>query len=158
MPNPIIAAARDVNAESFDTLRRVVDGLPVEALNWRPAGADTNSIAVLVTHAMLSTRSLLHLAAGLPLPARDRPAEFAAVADGPEDLLRLIDDLAADCDAALDTAGSVGWSDTRQRRRHDGSVNEVSVAYVLLHAVTHLRGHADEASLTRHAWKVRDGD
>jgi hypothetical protein len=152
MTDPMITAARRITGEAFDTLRRVADGLPVEALNWEPAGPDTNSIAVLTAHAMSATRLLLYLAVGLPLPERDRSAEFRATAQSSEELLGFIDDLAAQCEQALDEAGAVDWSEVRRRSRDDGSVMEMSAAYALLHAVDHLRGHADEASLTRHVW------
>ena len=86
---------------------------------------------------------------------RDRPAEFAAQAEDGESLLRLVDGLSAECLAALDGAGPVGWGVLRQRRRDGGEVVEIPAAEALLHAVEHLRGHADEASLTRHLWLNR---
>lgn len=155
MRDPIIDAGREAIEQGFDTLRRVVDGLSAEALNWRPAGEETNSIAVQATHAMHATRLLLHFAIGAPPPPRDRPAEFAATADGPVLLLKVIDDLATDCGAVLDRAGPVDWSEMRERKRSGGEIVERSAASVLIQAVTHLRGHADEASLTRHMWMAR---
>lgn len=152
MSDPIIGAAREAIEKGFDTLRRVVGGLQAEALNWRPAGEETNSIAVQVTHAVHATRLLLHLAIGAPPPPRDRPAEFAATADGPAPLLKVIDDFAVDCGSVLDVAGSVDWGETRERKRSSGEIVERSAASYLIQAVTHLRGHADEASLTRHMW------
>ncbi len=157
MTDPMITAARRIIGEAFDTLRRVVDGLPPEALNWEPAGPETNSITVLVTHAMSATRLLLNLAVALPLPERDRPAEFRARAESAEELRRHIDDLAAQCDRVLDRAAGVDWGEVRRRTRDDGSVMEMSAAYALLHAVDHLRGHTDEASLTRHVWVQQRG-
>jgi len=156
MTDPIIDAAHRATSEAFDTLRRVVDGLSAEALNWRPAGDETNSIAVLTTHAMHATRLLLHIATGQPhQDLRNRPAEFAATVDGPGPLLQLIDDLGADCIAALDDAGRVEWDEMRQRKRSNGEIVETSAAYALIQAVVHLRGHTDEASLTRHMWRAR---
>jgi hypothetical protein len=155
MPDPILEAARRAVVQGADTLRRAAGDLPAEALNWRPAGPDTNTIAVLATHAMHATRVLASMAAGLPAPARDRPAEFAAVADGPEPLLALINSLAGECDTILAACEGIDWSTPRARRRDDGSTVEMSAAETLLFAVTHLRGHADEAALTRHFWLAR---
>ena len=155
MDDPIIEAARRAMDQACDTLRGAVGGMPVEALNWRPAGAETNSLAVLTTHAMYSTRLLLHMAIGLPLPPRDRPAEFAATAAGAATLLDLVDALAADCAAVLEAAGSIDWGTLRRRHRDDGSIVEMPAADALFHAVEHLRGHADEAALTRHVWLAR---
>ena len=155
MTDPIIEAARGALADGFDTLRRAAEGLPAEALNWRPAGDETNSIAVLTTHAAHATRLLLHLVAALPLPPRDRPAEFVATADGPGPLLHLVDTLGAECLAVLDSVGEVEWAGRRQRGRDGGEIVEMSAAGALIKAVTHLRGHADEAALTRHMWLAR---
>lgn len=155
MTDPILSAARRFIAGGFSTLRSVVEAVPAEALNWRPAGEETNSIAVLVTHAAYSTRLLLAMALGLPLPTRDRPAEFAAQAEDAESLLRLVDELSAECLAALDTAVPVDWAALRERRRDGGEVVQIPAAEALFHAVEHLRGHADEASLTRHLWLNR---
>ena len=150
MTDPIIAAARRTASEAFDVLRASVKGLGATALNAKPAGDDTNSIAVLATHAMSATHVLLRVAVGLPELPRDRAAEFAAVAAGPEPVLATIDSLANECLAVLDGAGAVDWSAIRRRTRGDGSISEMTAAYALLHGVDHLRGHADEASLTRH--------
>lgn len=150
MADPIITATRDLAGDAFEVLRRSVDGLDADALNRRPAGPDTNSIAVLVTHSLGATRLLMNLAVGAPLPARDRDAEFAASVAGPEALLDAIDTIGAECLAILDGAGSVDWAAPRRRTRSDGSVWEMTAAYAMLHALDHLRGHADEAALTRH--------
>jgi len=150
MSDPIIAAARRAAAEAFAVLRTAVDGLDATALNARPAGADTNSIAVLTTHAAKSARFLLGIAVGQPPVPRDRPAEFATTVTGPEALLGIIDLARAESLAALDEAGSVDWSTTRTFPRADGTTAEMTAAWALIHGIDHLRGHADEAALTRH--------
>lgn len=156
MPDPTLEVTRWAADQGFDTLRRAVGDLPAEALNWLPANPeDTNSIAVLVTHAAHATRVLLSMAAGLPAPARDRDGEFAAVADGPESLLALIDRLEAECREILDGCADVDWGVMRQRRRDDGSVSEMSALQALLLALIHLHGHSDEAMLTRHLWRAQ---
>ena len=154
MTDPIIEATRRVIGDAFDTLRAVVDDLPAEALNWRAAGEnDANSIGVHTTHALHSTRRLLNVATGQPQQApRDRPAELAARVDGPDSLLRLIDEVAADCTATLDSAGVVDWAEVRRLERSGEQTVEMSAAFAIIHAAEHLRGHADEASLTRHVW------
>jgi hypothetical protein len=155
MTDVIADAARRYVGLGFETLRTVVDGLPAEALNWEPAGEETNSIAVLTTHAAHATRLLLHMAAGIGLPPRDRQAEFAATAEGPGPLLALIDEIDAECEAVLDGAAGSDWTALRTRTRSDGTTVEVPAIDALFHAVEHLRGHADEASLTRHLWMAR---
>jgi hypothetical protein len=149
MSDAVITAARRAAADSFAVLTAAVTGLDGAALNARPAGESTNSIAVLVTHAMRSTRQLLGVAAGLPPVPRDRPAEFAAAVDGPQPLLALITTVGAECLAVLDGAGTVDWAAQRTLTRADGTVAEMTAAWALIHGIDHLRGHADEAALTR---------
>lgn len=154
MTDPVVATARELATDAFKDLRAIVDGLPAAALDWRPAGPETNSIAVLATHSMSSTRLWLHVAAGLPLPARDRDAEFRATAADSAVLLGLIDSLSADCFAALDAANSVEWDAPREWKRANGEVIALTAAYAVMHAIEHLRGHVDQASLTRHVWEA----
>ena len=81
MPDPTIEGLREVLDECLDEIRRGVAGLSPAQLNARPAGEETNPIAVIVTHALGATLSWLSLAMGAPLPERDREAEFRTVAD-----------------------------------------------------------------------------
>src|SRR5215467_4532097 len=105
MADPTVSAAREIFEEKVEGLQAAVDGLPTEALNWRPAGDDTNPLAVLAIHAMGSTRNWLAVALGAPRPERDRSAEFLTVAgEGPE-LLAHVDRMAEDCRQLFDDAG-----------------------------------------------------
>lgn len=152
MPDPIARAARDLAADAFDVLRRAVTGASEKILDDAPGSVEhTNSIAVLTSHALGSTRSMLCTAFGLPVPPRDRDAEFAARSGGADRLLGLIDVIGAECLGILDAApDSIDWGTARSRPRPDGSAFELPAAYWVLHAIEHLRGHADEAMLTRH--------
>jgi hypothetical protein len=100
-------------------------------------------------HALASTRSWLALATGAPLPPRDRPAEFRAVA-GPEWASRIAA-LAEDCrallgdDVTFDPSG-VGTAPWRVDRPPD---EPVAAPWALLHAVAHLGEHLGHAHLTR---------
>ncbi len=76
MTDTFLTSVRFVVQQDLADLLAAVDGLPGEALDWQPAGADTNSIAVLVTHVLHSTRSWLSVVVGAPLPDRDRESEF----------------------------------------------------------------------------------
>ena len=76
-----IDALREVLAESLDEVRSGIEDLTVDELNARPAGGDTNSIAVIVTHALGATLSWLSLAMGAPPPPRDRAAEFRTTSE-----------------------------------------------------------------------------
>jgi len=80
MPDPFVGSARYIISDYLDELRKAVDGLPDEAVNWAPAGDDTNSIAVLVTHNLNSTRLWMSVGLGAAPPDRDRDVEFEAKA------------------------------------------------------------------------------
>jgi DinB superfamily len=139
-----IDGLREVLEESLGELRKGVAGLTVDRLNARPAGGDTNSVAVIVTHALGSTRSWLSLAFGAPMPDRDRPAEFQAVADG--GFAAWTDERIAECLALLDgatwDAGRVGtatWTKTQETR---------TAAYAASHALSHLGEHVGHLHMT----------
>ena len=156
MTDPITPSARFVLKESLGELRAAVEGVPAEALNWRPAGEETNSIAVLATHALQSTRSWLAIAVGAPLPERDRASEFLVTEDDPGELLRLVDEMSAQCTVLLRDAEDVDWSATRKTHARPGDApEEVPAAYAILHALEHLGQHVAHCSLTRQLWEGR---
>jgi uncharacterized damage-inducible protein DinB len=155
--DPFIDGARDLFIQTMDDLRPHLEGIPPEALNWRPGDDDTNSIAVLAVHAMASTRSWLSVAVGAPLPDRDRPMEFRATAEDASALLAHVTDMERQCDGLLEHAEDVDWSAMRRThpRPRPGAEETVSGAWALLHALEHLREHAGQIALTRQLWDQR---
>src|SRR3990172_12225207 len=107
MPDPILTSARALPRRARDDMRAAIEGLPVDALNWRPAGDGTNSIAVLVTHSLTSTREWLSVAVDEPPPERDRDSEFEASARDAGELLPLVDGLFEDCLSLADKSREV---------------------------------------------------
>jgi len=155
--DPFIAAARYIVDESLADMRKSLDGLPAEALNWRPAGDESNSVAVLTTHVMHSTRSWLSVAVGAPLPDRDRASEFRASANDPGALLSFLDDMSADCLELLAPREGIDWAALRKTHTRPGDAPEdVPAAFALVHAVEHLREHMAHLSLTRQLWENRN--
>jgi len=148
--DPTIEAARDILGDSLAELRKAADGCSADELNARPVDDDTNPLAVLVTHAMHSTRSWLSLATGAPLPERDRPAEFTVVVDDPEAFIGWLDAMSAECRALLDgeVAYDPGATEVAPWRTYR-SDEPVTAAWALLHALGHLREHVGHAQLTR---------
>ena len=149
MADPTIEAAREIFDESVDHLREAIDGLPPEALAWRPAGEETNPITVLATHGMHSTRWWLTIARAASLPDRDRPSEFVAETGSADELLSFVDGMTADCRARLDPAEPFDPGAHREVPDDD----PVSAAWALLHALEHLREHVAQAQLTRQLWQ-----
>jgi uncharacterized damage-inducible protein DinB len=148
--DPTIEAASGFVDESLTSMRAAVAGAPADALNRRPAGDDTNAVAVLVVHAVNSTRWWLSVARGLPLPERDRPSEFLTTVADADELLALFDPVAADCRALLDTDATFDPGAIREDPR-DG--DQVTAAWALIHAVEHLREHVAHAELTRQVFE-----
>ena len=154
--DPIVAASKRLMSEALDILRTAVTGASDEALEWEAAATEhTNSIAALTRHGLGATRSMLATCFDLEAPDRDRDAEFNAPSGGADTLLSLIDDLGAECLQILDDAPeTVDWSENRPITRRDGSTLDLTSAFWMIHIVEHLRGHADEAGLTRHVWNA----
>jgi uncharacterized damage-inducible protein DinB len=157
MTDAMLASAAFVLTDDFKELREAVDGLPDEALNWKPAGEDTNSVAVLVTHMLHSTRSWISTAVAAPLPERDRDSEFRVTANKTEDLLELLDDFSTQILALLNSSGEIDWAANRKTHlRPDPSLPDyVPASYALLHAIEHVGQHVAHVSLTRQLWDAR---
>lgn len=155
MTDSILTSAAFVLKEHIEELRASVDGLPDEALNWKPGGDDTNSVAVLVTHVLHSTRSWISTAVGATLPDRDRDSEFRVVAERTSELLALLDDFGAQILNLLNDAGDVDWAANRKAHmRPDPSLPDyVPASFALLHAVEHFGEHVAHVSLTRQLWE-----
>ena len=154
MPDPFLTSARDLLRRARDDMRAAIEGLPADALNWRPAGDDTNSIAVLATHSLTSTREWLSAAVGEPPPERDRDSEFEASARDAGELLALADSLFEECLSLVDKSRTVDWAALRSQWDPDTGV-QLLAAWALLHALGHLREHLGQMLLTRQLWEAQ---
>jgi hypothetical protein len=144
--DPTIDGTREVLAESLDEIRRGIAGLSLAQLNAKPAGGDTNSIAVIATHSLGATLSWLSLAMGAPLPGRDRAAEFRTVAD--DGFADRTEAMIGRCLAVLDTGswdparvGTPNWNARIAEPR--------TAAYAVAHALAHLGEHVGHLHMTR---------
>jgi uncharacterized damage-inducible protein DinB len=151
--DPFLAAARTTLRQQQRAFERVIAGLPVEALDWKPA-ADANSLTVLVTHAWGSAEAWTWRAAGQEI-ARDRPAEFRAQADAAA-LQSLLRKGGARIEAALDaidpaTLGQIRISPSTRPSEDQ----EYTGAGCVLHAVEHAQEHLGQAYLTRQLWEAQ---
>ncbi len=157
MTDPMIAAARHLFEDSAAEMRAAIRGASPDALNWRPAGEETNSMAVLAVHSLNSTRWWLSVAVGEPEPERDRDSEFIASADADAALLAFFDPMAADCRTLLSIDGPVDWSQPRATTREQGDPDPLTAGWALLHALEHLREHVAHLQLTRQLWEAGSG-
>jgi len=156
MTDPMVEAARTMLDRCVDDMRPCIVGATAEALDWRPAGPQTNSMAILAVHAMTSSRTWLSVAVGAPEPQRDRDAEFRTTADDPARLLSTFESLAGECRSILATDEPIDWSAARTPSRRPGSAPEkITAGWTLLHALEHLREHVAHLQLTRQLWEAR---
>jgi hypothetical protein len=154
--NPTTEAVLVRARNSFTDLRTAITGLPAEGLNWQP-GKDTNSIAVQVAHLLKSAGFFLNAAQGRDrdmaayLPVRE--GTFHSGADGPA-LLEMVDEFEGSLDGRLRSidestfADVIDWTEWGRGR--------VTVAWLLLGVVEHMREHVGAAALTRQLWEQRD--
>ncbi len=154
MTDPLIAAARHLFEDSAAEMRAAVEGASQDALNWRPAGEETNSMAVLAVHSLNSTRWWLSVAVGRPEPERDRDSEFLASADDAASLVAFCDSMTADCRGLLSIEEPVDWSQPRTTTREHGAPVPLTAGWALLHALEHLREHVAHLQLTRQLWEA----
>ncbi len=153
MVDPVIEAAQGILDESLSAMRGAVVDATIDELEWRPAGEDTNTIAILVVHGMHSTRWWLSVASGAPMPDRDRPSEFRATVTTPEELLSFFDQMSVDCRSLLQMEGSFDPGASWQAPGGD----VVTRGWALLHALEHLREHVAQVQLTRQLWAHKHG-
>jgi uncharacterized damage-inducible protein DinB len=154
--DPMVAAARNMLESCVAGMRPAIEGASADALNWRPAGEETNSIGILAVHAMTSSRTWLNVAVGAPEPERDRDAEFRTQVEDPAELLATFDRLAGECRDALATEDDIDWGAARTPNRRPGSAPEtITAGWTLLHALEHLREHVAHLQLTRQLWVAR---
>jgi hypothetical protein len=147
--DPLLGAARDLLGKSLAGMRHAIEGAPADALNRRPAGEDTNPIAVLTVHALHSTRWWLSVATDSARPHRDRPAEFEASAADAAELLAQVDTIGGECRALLDGGGPFDAGAERVSAPPYGEPETVTAGWALLHALEHLREHVAQLQLTR---------
>jgi hypothetical protein len=151
MGDALLDAARSTLDSSLLELRTAVEGLDAEGLNTAPAGPNSNPVAVLVVHALASTRSWLALATGAPQPPRDRPREFETVVTDVPGFLTSVDATADACRELLAGADTLDPARTGTAPWRQGveASQPVTAAWALLHALDHLREHVGHAQLTR---------
>jgi uncharacterized damage-inducible protein DinB len=144
------AAAKQVLGVQKQAMRDVVGGLDGAALNWKPLdGQETNSIAVLLSHALDAERYLVASSVDVTLD-RDREAQFRVEVESAADLLALIDRTEAEVNGWIDslTAEQLAAEVTRPNRTHPG-------AWWLLHAIEHSNEHVGQALLTRQLYEAK---
>lgn len=155
--HPVYEAGLLIARDSLAMMREALDGLPEEALGWRPVPS-ANTIAVLVTHAIVATDFWLACAAGAG-PSREeyvgerRPEAFREHPATPDGLRAALDAFSDSLDALLGTGGDAELL-ARMPWKADNGRN-MTGAECLGQAVGHLREHVGHVQLTRDLWLAR---
>jgi len=156
MTDPFLSDARELLSETFEGILGTLDGLEAGELNARLDLDGANSLAVIAVHASKSARSWAAVAMGAELPHRDRPAEFRTVVESPRAFLDEVRAAQRDALAYLSGEPNLPWTDLRSTHpQADGSTEEVTGSWALLHAMEHAREHLSQMWLTRQA--LEDG-
>jgi uncharacterized protein DUF664 len=136
----------------FDRLLKTIEGLDEKALSWKPSAPGTNSILVLVTHALGSAEEhVVGIAAGMTV-VRDRDAEFAAtggtahLAGRAAEVRRRIGEALTSLEGRLDEEREPPMREWPRR----GTVRDR-----LVHSISHTAEHAGHAGLTRDLLRAR---
>jgi uncharacterized damage-inducible protein DinB len=126
--------------ELHNEIEKAIEGLPQEALDWKP-GPAMNSICVLVVHLSGAERFLIgDIVKGEP-SQRNRPAEFMAAGWEAAALVKRLRDAEAYFKSVLE---SMSLEDLGGERRHPRDGSQVSVSWAILHALEHTALHTGQ--------------
>lgn len=132
-------------------VRTLIAGLPADALNWRPlAGVDDhamNSLAVTAAHVAGAEHFWVAEVIGGYPTTRDRPAEFVTEVDGPDDLVRRLDEVGAETRDVFARLTAADLDETRQARER-----AVTTRWAILHVVDHTALHLGHMQITYQLW------
>ena len=133
----------------IDQLLNVLDGLPDEAVDWKP-GPEMNSIAVLVVHSIESTRYWLGVMGAGEDYQRDRPAEFRVEGKTIAELQQMLNDFRQTSHQSIAKLPDQSLDQKRASIIHKGKT--YAVAWSFQYAVSHLATHVGHLQITRQLW------
>lgn len=132
-------------------VRDVILDLPAEVLNWRPLPASDdhamNSLAVMAAHVAGAEHFWIAEVVGGYPTTRDRPAEFVTEVDGPDSLVRRLDEVGAETRAVFARLTAADLDGTR-----DAHGRPVTVRWGILHVIDHTALHLGHMQITYQLW------
>jgi hypothetical protein len=134
--------------ELHQGIRKQVEGVDREALNWKPH-PDANSVVVLVVHTLGSEREMIRAVRSVTT-ARDRTAEFKAEAEA-AGLLELLDRADRELDEHV---GALTAADLTELRPRGDRPPKPGLEW-LLSNYGHAREHLAQIQLTSQLYGAR---
>jgi uncharacterized damage-inducible protein DinB len=131
-------------------LEDVIEGLPVEALDWSPQ-PEVNSLAVLVAHTAGSERYWIGEVVGEEPADRNRDSEFETSEHTAEDLRKLLQRSLAHSRMVL---SALSLDNLAEARVVPILGNAVTVAWALLHCLEHTGIHLGHSQVGRQFWEL----
>jgi uncharacterized damage-inducible protein DinB len=132
-------------------IAKSLEGLPVEALDWKP-GPETNSINVLVVHLTGAERYWIEAVALGEPTERVRDEEFLAHGLSAVDLKER---LAAEDDFTRRALARFNLPDLEESRKSPRNEKTFNVGWCLAHALEHSALHLGQIQLTRQLWEQK---
>jgi hypothetical protein len=143
----VVQTMLDGQAERFG---KVVEGMPEEALNWRPGNEETNSVAQLIRHTTAVQGVLLGRALG-DAPEHDHEHSLRNDPATKEELRGLIADAKAAKDQYLAKLDGMDMSEMLPNQ----SRGPVLRAHSVIHTADHGQEHLGHAELAKQLWEQR---
>lgn len=154
---PVTNYAQFMLTTQAERYGKVVEGLPEEALNWRPGDETTNAVAQIVRHVYEGLPWLLGIAVGDGAPPMDQEARQArhlhSLRNDPATREELLGIIAAGMAKANDLLAKIDETDLSEEITPMGRPRQrfFFVGLTIDHAAEHL-GHAE---LTKQVWEQR---
>jgi uncharacterized damage-inducible protein DinB len=135
-------------------VKNLLEGLPREALDWRPVEGEgelaTNSLTAMVVHLAGSETFWMKEIIGGKKIIRDRDAEFLTKGLSPFELRSKIEEGAKVTAEVLSALTEEKLEELRKWRDRS-----VSVRWCILHVVEHFAQHLGHMQLTRQLWLAK---
>lgn len=155
---PILQFAQMAWDQQAERYRKVVEGMPDDALTWQPTRAETNSVAQIVQHVFEGLPWLLGIACGAPTPTPEQMQErrvqmWRNDPTTQQELLAIIAKGLQGRDAALADLDGMDLSEEvstfgRPRPR----------MFFIAGFVSHSAEHLGHVELTKQLWEAQQGE
>jgi uncharacterized damage-inducible protein DinB len=137
--------------ELHGDMEKALEGLPSDALDWSPKPG-VNSITVLIVHTAGAERFLFGEIIAGESANRDRDAEFRTNRIPASELIRRLEDSRAYIANVLEKLTPADLEAKRTLR-----TREVTVGWVIGHAIKHTATHLGNIQLMRDMWEQFKG-